>query len=78
MPEGDAVWRVARRLNGALAGERLVRFSGIINEISRAAGRGGVGAVMGSKNVKAVAARGSGRITVADRDQFLTLKAGIT
>ena len=25
MPEGDAVWRVARRLNGALAGERLVR-----------------------------------------------------
>ncbi|GLI47461.1 aldehyde ferredoxin oxidoreductase family protein [Methanoculleus bourgensis] len=60
------------------AGERLVRFSGIINETSRAAGRGGVGAVMGSKNVKAVAARGSGRITVADRDRFLTLKAGIT
>lgn len=56
------------------AGERLVRFAGIINETSRAAGRGGVGAVMGSKNVKAVVARGSGRITVADRDRFLALK----
>ena len=59
------------------AGERLVRFAGIINETSRAAGRGGVGAVMGSKNVKAVAARGNGRITVADRDRFLTLKKEI-
>lgn len=59
------------------AGERLVRFAGIINETSRAAGRGGVGAVMGSKNVKAVAARGSGRITVADRDRFLALKKEI-
>jgi len=56
------------------AGERLVRFSGIINENSRTAGRGGVGAVMGSKNLKAVAARGNGRITVADRDRFLALK----
>lgn len=60
------------------AGERLVRFAVVINETSRAAGRGGVGAVMGSKNVKAVAARGSGRITVADRDRFRTLKAEIT
>lgn len=60
------------------AGERLVRFAGIINETSRAAGRGGVGAVMGSKNLKAVVARGSGRVTVADRDRFLTLKADVT
>lgn len=59
------------------AGERLVRFAGIINETSRAAGRGGVGAVMGSKNVKAVVARGSGRITVADRDRFLALKKDV-
>ncbi|NLM30748.1 MAG: aldehyde ferredoxin oxidoreductase family protein [Methanomicrobiales archaeon] len=59
------------------AGERIVRFAGIINETSRAAGRGGVGAVMGSKNVKAVAARGSGRITVADRDRFLALKTAL-
>ncbi len=59
------------------AGERLVRLAGIINETSRAAGRGGVGAVMGSKNLKAVAARGSGRITIADRDRFLALKEEI-
>ncbi len=59
------------------AGERLVRIAGIINENSRAAGRGGVGAVMGSKNLKAVAARGNGRITVADRDRFLALKREI-
>ena len=56
------------------AGERLSRIAAIINENSRAAGRGGVGAVMGSKNLKAVAARGSGRVTVADRDRFLALK----
>jgi len=59
------------------AGERLVRIAGVINETSRAAGRGGVGAVMGAKNLKAVAARGSGRITVADRDRFLALKGEI-
>ena len=40
------------------AGEKLVLISCIINEKTRAAGRGGVGAVMGSKNLKAVAARG--------------------
>lgn len=56
------------------AGERLSRIAAIINENSRAAGRGGVGAVMGSKNLKAVAARGGGRVTVADRDRFLALK----
>ena len=59
------------------AGERLVRIAGVINETSRAAGRGGVGAVMGAKNLKAVAARGSGRVTVADRDRFLALKGEI-
>lgn len=59
------------------AGERLVRIAGIINETSRAAGRGGVGAVMGAKNLKALAARGSDRITVADHDRFLALKMDI-
>jgi aldehyde:ferredoxin oxidoreductase len=56
------------------AGERLVRFAAIINETSRAAGRGGLGAVMGSKNLKAVTASGNGRITVADHDRFTALK----
>lgn len=47
------------------AGERLVRFAGILNDRHRAAGRNGVGAVMGSKNLKAVAVRGSGSVAIA-------------
>lgn len=51
------------------AGENLVRYACVITEY-RAAGRGGVGAVMGSKNLKAVAVRGSGTNQVADRGKF--------
>jgi aldehyde:ferredoxin oxidoreductase len=40
------------------AGERLVRFACILNDITHAAGRTGLGAVMGSKKLKAVAVRG--------------------
>ncbi len=47
------------------AGENGVRFATISNE-GRHAGRGGVGAVMGSKNLKAVALSGGARISVAD------------
>ena len=48
------------------AGERLVRFAAIVNDKFRAAGRSGVGAVMGSKNLKAIAVRGTGAVRVAD------------
>ncbi|RLG44373.1 MAG: aldehyde ferredoxin oxidoreductase, partial [Thermoproteota archaeon] len=41
------------------AGEKLVRFACIMHDITRAAGRAGLGAVMGSKKLKAVAVRGS-------------------
>jgi aldehyde:ferredoxin oxidoreductase len=51
------------------AGENLVRYACVITEY-RAAGRGGVGAVMGSKNLKAVAVRGSGSNQVADPAKF--------
>lgn len=54
------------------AGEKLVRFAAIINDKSRAAGRSGVGAVMGSKKLKAVAVRGTGGLTVADPPGFRT------
>jgi len=47
------------------AGENRVRFATISNE-GRHAGRGGVGAVMGSKNLKAVAVRGNHEVSVAD------------
>ncbi|MGR3914905.1 MAG: aldehyde ferredoxin oxidoreductase family protein [Gammaproteobacteria bacterium] len=41
------------------AGERGVKYACVVNDLHRAAGRSGVGAVMGSKNLKAIAARGS-------------------
>lgn len=50
-------------------GENLVRFANIINE-KRAHGRGGAGAVMGSKNLKAIAARGNRKIPMADEARF--------
>lgn len=48
------------------AGESQVKYAGIFSE-ERAAGRGGVGAVMGSKNLKAVVARGTHKVEVHDR-----------
>ena len=56
-----------------LAGENKVRFACVIHDMNRAAGRTGLGAVMGSKNLKAVAVRGSGRIELADREQVRQL-----
>jgi len=47
-------------------GEKQALMACIINDRHRAAGRGGSGAVMGSKNLKAVAVAGSGKIAVAD------------
>lgn len=53
------------------AGENLVRGACIIQDKGRAMGRCGLGGVMGSKNLKAVAVRGSGAITVADPTRFM-------
>ena len=52
------------------AGEKQVLFACIMNEMHRAAGRGGVGAVMGSKNLKAIAVAGSKAVTVANPKEF--------
>ncbi len=54
------------------AGENRVRFATISNE-GRHAGRGGVGAVMGSKNLKAIAVRGHGRVCVANPEGVETI-----
>lgn len=48
------------------AGENLVKFASIMGDGGRAFGRSGLGAVMGSKNLKAIAVKGSGKIKVAD------------
>lgn len=52
------------------AGEKMVRYASIINHCNRANGRTGMGAVMGSKNLKAVAVRGNNKPSIADRDAF--------
>jgi len=49
------------------AGENLVRYAAIMHDVNRAAGRNGLGALMGSKNLKAVAVRGTGKVAVVDR-----------
>jgi aldehyde:ferredoxin oxidoreductase len=51
------------------AGENLCRIACIINEL-RAAGRKGLGAVMGSKNLKAIAIRGTGEVAIADKEKY--------
>ena len=51
------------------AGERLAPIAGIFCDL-RTAGRGGAGAVMGSKNLKAVAVRGTGTVAVRDPGLF--------
>lgn len=62
--------RKIRVLRIGPAGEKLSRIAAIINDHGRAAARGGLGAVMGSKNLKAIAVRGNGRLNVADKDRF--------
>lgn len=52
------------------AGENRVKFAAIICNLCRAAARTGVGAVMGSKNLKAIAVRGDKGVTVADPEDF--------
>jgi aldehyde:ferredoxin oxidoreductase len=55
------------------AGENLVRFADIIENKSGMIGRCGLGAVMGSKNLKAIAVRGTKGITVFERGKFLKI-----
>ena len=55
------------------AGEKLVRFACILNDVNHAAGRTGLGAVMGAKKLKAIAVRGSKLPEVADKEKVLEL-----
>ncbi|MEM2904964.1 MAG: aldehyde ferredoxin oxidoreductase family protein [Candidatus Bathyarchaeia archaeon] len=52
------------------AGEKKARLACIINDDGRAFGRAGLGAVMGSKNLKAIAVRGHGKVPVAHPKEF--------
>jgi aldehyde:ferredoxin oxidoreductase len=52
------------------AGEKLVRFASIIGGLENASGRTGMGAVMGSKHLKAIAVRGSRLVQVAETERL--------
>ena len=55
------------------AGEKLVKYAAMISMSNRANGRTGMGAVMGSKNLKAIAVRGKNRPAVADKEALKKL-----
>ena len=57
------------------AGEKLVRYASILSD-RRAAGRGGVGAVMGSKNLKAIVIKTARKVTLPNPDEFKELTPG--
>jgi aldehyde:ferredoxin oxidoreductase len=73
----DAVWGELGRQYGVLAigpaGENLVRDASVIGNKYSAFARTGMGAVMGSKNLKAFAVSGTGGVTVADPKRFARL-----
>jgi aldehyde:ferredoxin oxidoreductase len=55
------------------AGERLVKYSLISVDVHRQAARGGLGAILGSKNLKAVAVKGTGSIPIVQPDRFMKI-----
>jgi aldehyde:ferredoxin oxidoreductase len=57
------------------AGENQVKFANVVSQEGRAGGRPGMGAVMGSKNLKALVIEGSAQIPLADPDEMRKLTA---
>ncbi len=81
---GKSVWETEETLKKAhqdplvrvssigLAGENQVLYAAVVNDLHRAAGRSGVGAVMGNKNLKAIAVRGTKGVgNIADPKEFM-------
>ncbi len=60
-----------------LGGENRVPYASIMSDHGRAAGRTGMGAVMGAKNLKALAVRGSGQIAYANPEEYKRLRAEV-
>jgi len=69
-----------KKFNAAIvgpAGENKLYLSAIMNDSHRAAGRGGSGAVMGSKNLKALVVSGNHTVTIADREEMVKINKNI-
>ena len=60
------------------AGENGVKFAGITGDVKRTTARGGAGAVMGAKNLKAIAVRGSLPVSLQNPEGLITLRGNIT
>ena len=79
---GEAQKIIKEELNNKLVhisqigpgGENLVRYACVINDLRSAAGRTGMGAVMGSKNLKAVVVRGNKRVKVANKEKLREIR----
>lgn len=75
--EGLHQKRLAHVMAIGQGGENQVYYSCVVTEGARAAGRWGAGAVMGSKNLKAVVVRGTKGHRLADKKTFMALTSGI-
>ncbi len=78
----DAEERLKKELGGGVSvlsigpgGERLVKYATVLSELGRSAGRPGMGAVMGSKNLKAVAIKGCSMPEPASVEELVNLGA---
>ncbi len=69
--------RLARVCEIGPAGEKLVRIAGVVNDYKDIAGRGGLGAVMGSKKLKAIVVRGSRNVPLADAAKIKEVGRGV-
>src|SRR5215468_6216774 len=82
MPVSEAAQTLATRFPGyafagiGAAGEHLVRYAGVTNE-GRHAGRGGLGAVLGAKRLKAIGVRGARRVPLADAAKTIALSKAL-
>ena len=63
--------KACRTLAIGQAGENLVRMAAVMSDRDRASARAGLGAVMGSKKLKAICVRGTGKLEVADPKNYL-------
>ena len=57
------------------AGESRITFALVLTDHGRVAGRTGMGAVMGSKNLKAIAVKGTGKVPVADKEKYAVIRS---